>query len=247
VWVTPADMTGIRPGLEVYRNHDHAFLAQVDAGRPVREIEVRFWLEETPQGLALHARDEDGVAAAAELPGGKVPADKPGRAVTTARRQLARTGGTPFTCAGVELAWERPYFLPVGQLNALRREALERLLAARAEARPRMEGRIQRNEAPYPQRRVDYRGNALNHQAVAFYRRHGVEEVEPAAESGLEMEGRVVMRARYCLKHQLGLCDGDPAGRKDPGWTEPLYLVDEDGHRYRLRFRCAACEMEVIY
>jgi hypothetical protein len=44
--------------------------------------------------------------------------------------------------------------------------------------------------------------------------------------------------------HQLGFCDGR-AGRDGP--REPLYLLDADGHRYRLRFDCAACEMEVLF
>ncbi|MBU0609462.1 MAG: hypothetical protein KKI08_16365, partial [Armatimonadetes bacterium] len=87
-------------------------------------------------------------------------------------------------------------------------------------------------------------GNVLNRQAEAFYRRHGVTDIEPAAESGLDMEGRVVMRTRYCVQHQLGLCDG--AGNRTDV-RQPLFLVDADGHRYRLRFRCADCEMEVIY
>jgi hypothetical protein len=52
------------------------------------------------------------------------------------------------------------------------------------------------------------------------------------------------MRTRYCIQHQLGLCDGHrEAGRL----RQPLYLVDDDGHRYPLRFDCGACEMEVLY
>jgi putative protease len=101
-----------------------------------------------------------------------------------------------------------------------------------------------RNQVPFPEERLTYRGNVLNQQARAFYRRHGVEEIEPAAESGLDMAGRVVMRTRYCIQHQLGLCDGSV---KSGRLREPLYLVDEDGHRYRLRFACGDCEMEVIY
>jgi hypothetical protein len=242
--VTPADMAGLHPAMALYRNRDHAFLRQMEGSHPVREIEVQMNLEEAPQGLVLQAQDEDGVVAKATLRAEKVPAKKPTRAEATARRQLARTGGTPFACKRVELAWQQPYFLPVATLNALRRDVLGRLLAARAAARPRMPGRVVRNEAPYPQTRLTYLGNALNQQAVAFYRRHGVEEVAPAAESGLDMEGRVVMRSRYCLKHQLGLCDGTS---QKTDLREPLYLVDEDGHHYRLRFRCADCEMEVLY
>ena len=58
------------------------------------------------------------------------------------------------------------------------------------------------------------------------------------------MTGRVVMRTRYCVQHQLGLCDG--AGNR-ANVRQPLYLIDADGRRYRLRFCCAECEMEVIY
>jgi putative protease len=174
----------------------------------------------------------------------KVPAHKPERAEAIARKQLAKTGETPFSCSAVELAWDQPYFLPVAVFNALRRETLQRLTAARAANRPLMEGEIKRNRVPYPESRLTYRGNVLNQQAAAFYRRHGVEAIAPAAESGLDMEGEVVMRTRYCIKHQLGLCDGRP---RAGGPAEPLSLVDEDGHRYRLRFDCAACEMEVVY
>jgi putative protease len=182
---------------------------------------------------------------------GKEAAHKPAQAEATACRQLEKTGDTPFVAIGVNLAWDRPYFLPVSSLNELRRDVLDRLLDVREANRPRMESPmrrgIERNDVPYPETTLTYRGNVLNRQADAFYRRHGVTDIEPAAESGLDMEGRVVMRTRYCLKHQLGLCSGDPAGRKDPGWAGPLYLVDEDGRRYRLRFRCAECEMEVVY
>jgi putative protease len=89
---------------------------------------------------------------------------------------------------------------------------------------------------------LTYLGNVLNERAAAFYRRHGVQQIEPAAESGLAMEGRQVMRTRYCLLDQLGLCR-----RETPGAVhEPLHLVDEDGRRNRLAFDCSACEMGVF-
>lgn len=244
VAVTPESMAGIEVGRQVYRNRDHAFLRQVEGARPARKISVRLRLESGPEGFRLRAEDEDGNVAIGRLTVEKEVARKPGQAEATARRQLARTGQTPFECVAVELAWERPYFLPVSTLNALRRETLERLEAVRSTNRPLLRGRIEPNQAPYPETTLTYRGNALNRWAVAFYRRHGVEEVAPAAESGLDMAGKVVMRSRYCILHQLGLCDG--AGERQ-ALPEPLYLVDETGHRYRLRFDCDDCEMEVFY
>jgi putative protease len=242
--VVPEQMIGIRTDLQIYRNHDHDFLRQVERSRPSRKIAVRLRLENTSEGFSLHAADEDGNVATGTLAAEKVLAHKPDKVEQTTRRQLGKTGSTPFTCAGVELAWDRVYFLSVAALNSLRRETLDRLSAVRTTNRPVMEGEIVRNELPYPEDTLTYRGNALNRQAVTFYRRHGVVKIAPAAESGLDMRGKVVMRTRYCIRHQLGLCDGT---HKSGGLREPLYLVDETGHRYHLRFQCDDCEMEIVY
>ena len=242
--VTPQDIQGVEPGLLLYRNRDHVFLREVERSQPQRQIAVRLRLESSTQGLILQAEDEDGIIAMGTYGGELEPAQKPKQAESTALRQLTRTGDTPFRCEKLELAWERPYYLPTRTLNALRRETLDRLLAARQAHRPLLRGGVEPNDAPFPQAALDYRGNVLNQRAAAFYRRHGVDQIEPAAESGLDMRDRVVMRTRYCLQHQLGLCDGQDRTRRLPG---PLYLVDEQGHRYPLEFDCARCEMKVLY
>jgi collagenase-like PrtC family protease len=244
VTITPERIAGIGKGLPIYRNHDHTFLRQVERSQPTRKIALRMRLESTPGGFLLHVEDEDGNTATGTLTADKVPAHQPDRAEATTRKQLGKTGNTPFACTGVELAWNRPYFLPVAALNTLRRETLERLSTVRAANRPVMRGQIVRNQVPYPGTILTFRGNALNRQAVAFYQRHGIEEIAPAAESGLDLHGEVVMRTRYCIRQQLGLCDGTHRTGK---LREPLYLVDKDGHRYRLRFNCADCEMEIVY
>ena len=104
--------------------------------------------------------------------------------------------------------------------------------------------KIVKDNTPYPITQLDYTGNVLNQKAATFYRRHGVTSISPAAESGLDMRSKQVMRTRYCLKHQLGLCPKD--GNRS-AYEEPLYLVDEDGRRYELRFNCAACEMAIYF
>jgi collagenase-like PrtC family protease len=242
--VTPQEIAGIREGTRIYRNYDHAFLKRLHASRAERKIAVRLALEETRAGFALTATDEDGNVAVGELMWEKTLAKRPEQALSTAKKQLRKTGDTAFACEGVEIAWDAPYFLPVSALNYLRRETLEKLAAERIRNRPADRTTIRKNDTPYPEKTLSYLGNVLNQEAVAFYRRHGVEEIAPAAESGLDMRGRRVMRARYCLKHQLGLC---PRENDAPPLKEPLYLVDEGGHRYRLRFDCAACEMEVYF
>lgn len=48
-----------------------------------------------------------------------------------ARKQLEKLGGTPFVCENVQAAVEEGVFLPVSALNALRREAVDKLIEAR--------------------------------------------------------------------------------------------------------------------
>ncbi len=246
--VIPNTMHAIRAGARIYRNHDHDFLRRIEETRPERTIGVHFALQEAGGGLALRVEDEDGIDATARLSGEQAVARKPEQAEETARTQLAKTGGTPYRCTSIALAWSRPYFLTFSALNELRREVLERLTAAREAHRPVMSGTVEANDATYPEQALTFRGNVLNEKAASFYRRHGVMTIEPAAESGLDMRGRVVMTTRYCIKEELGWCPRTGAAPEHP---EPLYLIDDRGHSYELRFRCSpdedACGMDVVY
>jgi collagenase-like PrtC family protease len=242
--VVPNAVNGMEPGTRIHRNHDHAFLSWLGKCRPERKIAVKLRLGETVEGVFLSAVDEDGNAATSALEIAKDKAQKPEQALAITHTQLRKMGGTEFTCAGLEVDWQGVYFVPLSTLNALRRRTLEKLTAAREQNRPMLDRTISRNNVPYPEEQLTYLGNVLNQQAAAFYRRHGVTHIAPAAESGLDMRGKRVMRTRYCIKHQLGFChrEGDV-----PRLREPLYLVDEDGHEYELHFDCAACEMEVFF
>ncbi len=237
--ITPNSMESIRPGLQLYRNHDHTFLQAVERAQVTRAIAVSMVFAETSAGFALTVTDEDGISATATLNGEKVLAQKPELAEKTIRQQLVKTGDSIFACAEVSVTWAAAYFLPVGALNALRRDALAQLLAARAAARPCLAPAPRREDFPYPATALTFESNVLNARAAAFYRKHNVTTIEPAAESGLELAGRRVMRTRYCILRQLGAC------RQTTRHAGPLFLVDEAGRKYELRFDCAACEMEV--
>lgn len=237
----PDRLDGIEKDTLIHRNHDHEFLSRVNKSRPERRIDAVLTLRETNGGLSLTATDEDGNRADSEMPIDKAPADKPDQAMENATKQLAKTGGTDFSCAGVELELSRAWFLPISALNALRREVLEKLARAREENRPIETGGPIRNGAPYPHRTLSFEGNVLNRKARAFYERHGVASIEPAAESGLDLRGRRVMTTRYCIRRQLGMCSR--FGGSDR--SGPLRLIDDEGRELDLRFDCKECMMEV--
>jgi putative protease len=242
--VYPDKMAQITEGTVVFRNHDHLFVRQLESDPAERRVRPQLTLRECPEGLTLSAVDEDGIRAAFSSPVVKKAAEKPDLARATMERQLSKLGHTEFACESVAIELPVPYFVPVSFLNGLRREAIRRLVEERERNRPRPTGAAITNEVPYPEKALAYTGNVLNRKAEAFYRRHGVTSIEAAAESGLDMNGRVVMRTKHCLKEELGLCGKDRAAE---GIEEPLYLVDEDGRTYLLEFTCEDCSMVVYF
>lgn len=242
--VFPDRMADLTVGTLIYRNYDHEFISAVEKSKTTRKIRLRFRLAASLKGLALFAQDEDGNEAMAAVDMGKVPAEKPEQAMETIERQLRKMGGTDYECIFVRNDLPEPYFIPVGVLNALRRDALESLSQQRLADYPRQRGGALVNDFPYPASELTFQGNVLNQKADQFYRRHGVRKIEPAAEAGLDLHGRKVMTTKHCIKHQLGWCPKDhPAVHP----AEPLALVDEQGNVFPLRFNCKECEMEVYF
>ena len=220
--VVPDKMDGIEPGTVIHRNHDHEFLTRLRRSRPERRIAVRFRVS----GSTLAAIDEDGnrVEMAFDAP----PAAKPERALETLRRQLEKTGETEFACAGVEVEGAAP-FLPVSALNALRREALERLRAERERNRPKPERAMVPNDAP-----VSGAGAAVDGER-AQPARGGV--LPPARRGERRAGGRKRPGYARAQGHDHALLRTGAAGMC--GAQAPLMLVDDEGRRLELRFDCA--------
>jgi putative protease len=247
--VFPQKLAGLATGTRVFRNHDHAFAAQIAKSHPTRKIAVELWLRDADSGIVVEATDEDGVRAQASLACARVAALKPEQARTAVAQQLGKLGDTDFTASRIEIAWATPLHLLASQVNTLRRALAADLVAARAHARPVQRTVVEPNDVPFPETRLSYLANVLNRKAAAFYRRHQVETIEPAAESGLDLSGRTVMTTRYCLKDQLGFCPRAGGTQAQLAPPEPWFLVDDEQRRLRLRFHCNErnCTMEILY
>nr|MDA8131910.1 DUF3656 domain-containing protein [Elusimicrobiota bacterium] len=155
------------------------------------------------------------------------------------RKQLSRLGETDYYLESLDIKLSRPYFLPVAALNDLRRDALAALgKAAAALPVPREEAKLVPTAHPYPEEKLDFRGNVLNSKAAAFYKRHGVKEIGMAAEGGADLSGKPLMTTRFCIRRRLGLCRKGKA-------VEPLFMEDAEGRKFRLEFDCARCVMEL--
>ncbi|HEX7597033.1 MAG TPA: U32 family peptidase [Polyangia bacterium] len=247
--VFPEKLGGIERGVRVFRNHDHAFVSQIGRSKNQRRIAVNLRLAEGAAGLRLEATDEDGVTAGFEMDGDRVAADKPDQARQMLERQLAKLGDSEFCAARVDLDGLPMPHVPLAMVNALRRGLVDELRRERARLRPTRAASHAPNQVPFPETELSFLGNVLNQKAAAFYRRHGVGPIEPAAESGLDLHGRRVMTTRLCIKYELRLCPraSHHVARALP--AEPWFIVDDQGRRLRLEFRCARpdCMMEILY
>ncbi len=237
---TPAQLPA---GTALHRNLDHAYRAAVERSRPRRAIPVSIAIAAGGPGeLRVSAVDADGVEASATLAGPFAAARDPAATRAAISRQLARTGDTEFEAVVVD-AGDGTQHLSLSTLNALRRSLLAELRAARERARPRPQRPSPAEPPPrWPAAPLDYRANVLNGVAAQFLARHGAVVTERAAESGVDLTGRVVMTTRYCLLHELGGC---PAAGGTRLGTPPYALLDDEGHRLELLVDCGRCEMEV--
>ncbi len=233
-------------GATLFRNRDQAFERALEKDSAERRISLKPVLTETDDAFVLTLTDEDGVTASAALPRseqiGSELAQNPAQALAKLKENLGKFGNTMFVAEPVEMQLSQAWFLPVSAVNALRREATEKLEAARLASHPRpprAEPAV--NPVPYPQEELTYLGNVFNAKARAFYEKHGVKLIEEAYEAGNEKGMVSLMITRHCLRYSFNLCPKEVKHLK----PDPMTLMNGN-EKLILKFDCKACEMHVI-
>jgi 23S rRNA 5-hydroxycytidine C2501 synthase len=240
--IYPRDRPSLPPGTMVYRNLDTAFLAELARSSGCRKLSVRLQLTAVAEGLQLMVCDEDGVVSTATLETSPQPAKSSADLSETAIRQLRKIGGTPFVVGEVKVELPAGVYYAGRLFNELRRQALENHLERRLEEYRVEKTVIAGNDFPWPETSLGYSDNIANHQALAFYRRHGVSTITEEGLEAAQAKACQLMTCKYCLRAQLSLCPrltGQGAGN-----AEPLLLADDAGE-YLLTFLCDRCEMTV--
>ena len=125
-------------GIREDKNEDPAWLAAVRQTYETVEtglVDVRFTAEITARGSYLTVPDPEG-----RLCGVRGPVPQQARNLDLTEEalslRLAKTGGTPYRCAGVQATVEPGLMLSAADINAMRREALNQLTAQRARRDP---------------------------------------------------------------------------------------------------------------
>jgi len=244
-----SELPGLKAGVALNRNRDHVWDQALLKPSATRRIDIWMTLAETTSGLELTLTDSEGCTASARVDLALEPAKNPERAEATLTESLGKLGNTIFNAIDIQLALSQPWFVPAGTINALRREAVEKLEAVRVESwQPALRRAEVEPPVPYPETELSFLANVYNPAARAFYERHGVKVIKPAFEAHEEAGEVPVMITKHCLRYSFKLCPKQAkgvTGVQGQVRAEPLMLVNSND-QYRLEFDCRPCEMHVM-
>lgn len=226
--IFPNKFDKIPVGTVIYRNFNSKFEKQLQNSKTKRRIGVEFLYD---KGI-LHATDEDKNEVAMEVLHNEI-AKNAEKMKENFINQLNKTGDSDFYTISVKINEELP-FIPISEINNLRRSILEKLIEERLN---NYEREIQQplKYVPFPEEILDYRANIHNQNAKEFYEKCGCKVTQMSYESS-KPKNVELMRTKHCLKYAFDMC-------KAP---EELFLIDEKGKKYQLKFDCKNCEMVVI-
>ena len=243
--VVPNTFKPLKPGTVIYRNSDANFNRLVEReDSAIRKIGVTLHFTETTTGFQLVAKDEDGHESVSSFEAEKEVAKNEESTIPNIKKNLSKTGNTPFIVDDIQVTCSNNWFLPISKINEIRRIVLEQLIDVRVTEYHRIELPITKTDHPYPVSQLDFTYNVSNQMARNFYKRHGVTDIEKAFELQWDPGKSRVMVTKYCVKYELGKCarfQRDTMGEKV---VEPLILKQGE-LEYKLKFNCKPCEMEI--
>ena len=259
-------------GARIFRNIDAAFEKEIEKNPCRRELLVNVSLDCRKSGvISVSAISEDSREVCFEVEHGGQIAENRERMEAMFASQISKSAGH-YRFHLSELLSDGPLpFMSASALNGIRRSLAEELdkhcclkkdiLCRLPGCNPHMHkspdgddlagGRnvSQKSDSPLPFDRVTYKQNIANKLSAQIYREAGAEISEQAYELS-HRPGAELMRTKYCIRHELGIC---PVHQKGPGQNLPAHLRDikpstrlfllNNGRRLALHFDCTNCEM----
>ena len=239
----------IFPGARIYRNIDTAFEKEMDRKPCIREIKVGVKMSFYGGQGHADALSEDGRYVRAVFETGGQAADNQERMQGMIASQISKSvGHYRFEVKEIQSDGVLP-FMAASALNGVRRslaEELDKMVCNKRDILHKTPDKESCENIAY-MKDASYRFNISNKLAELLYSDTGVKSIEKAYE--LEHQAHAeLMRTKYCVRHELGLCPKQQRGKKasnpEASTASPLYILN-NGQRFTLAFDCRNCEMIV--
>ena len=231
-------------GARIYRNIDISFEKEIDRKPCIREIKVNVTVGFLDGKGWASAETEDGRKVRIDFDPGDQIADNQERMKGMIMSQIGKSAGHyRFSASEIKSDCRLP-FLSASALNGIRRslaEELDKLPCIKRDILHKTSGR-ESYENNIHVKDASYRFNISNKLAEKLYRDAGIETFERAYELEHQKDAEL-MRTKYCVRHELGLCPKQQRG-KQVSAASPLYILN-NGQRFVLKFDCRNCEMIV--
>ena len=219
----------LKPGTLIYRNYDYEFDKIISNAKTKRKIAVNIEYNNS----ILKVVDEDGYFVEYKISENQ-PSKNPQKMLENFKKQISKTGESFFYVENINIIDELP-FIPVSGINEIRRYMLDNLVKIRLKNYKR-EKQPPLKYFKYINTYADYKENIHNKEAEDFYKKCNCLVNEYSVESSNKFKEKELMRTKHCLKYAFNLC-------KSP---KKLYLIDEKGKKYKLKFDCKNCEMVIF-
>lgn len=226
-------------GAEIRRTFDNDWQKKLAKPTAKRSIALDLTITEN----YLCGIDERGVQVVVPLDSDKMEAETR----MYPEKVLGKLGNTIYYLRNFENHLYPNTYIPASQLNQLKRTLLDALDNANNETYKFDYRRREDFSLPYFERELDEEGNVSNSLAKKFYEDHGAQIREMAIEAtGDDSAGKIVMRTRYCVRRELGICKKyKKSGNIKQNFREPFMIVS-GVNMFQVEFDCAKCEMRII-
>ncbi|MCT7940584.1 peptidase U32 family protein [Shewanella holmiensis] len=231
----------LKVGVMMFRNFDHKFESTLNKDSASRKISVDMQFFDTDDGVAISLTDAHGISASVSLQCEKQAANDQAKSAANLKKQLGKLGSTDFVANKINLLAEQVWFLPSSVVNELRRDAVDALMLARANAYQRPARWLHDKNARFPQKSLSFLSNVANEQARSFYEQHGVIQMEDTYEKNKVLHDAPLMVTKHCLRYSFNLCPKEVEGIK----ADPMFL-DVGKDKLKLVFDCQKCEMMIV-
>lgn len=228
--ITPNKKLFLKRGMKVYRNIDTKFNKTLENSKTIRKLDVNFIVFKDK----IQVINENNVKVEIELENSE-KANNQQMMKDNFIKALSKTGDSPYLALSIKFETQELSFLPVSKINELRNELLEKL-SEKILSRYQTKKQKPVNLVQFPLLKGDYRLNVHNNSAKEFYEDCACEVCQSSFEKLKDKSGCELIRTRHCLKRASIGCDK----------TDELFLVDEKGVKFPLKFDCKNCEMVIL-
>ncbi len=231
------------PGAVIFRNINAAFEREIEkqaCSRAIRAVvSLSFQFKDGLWTVCAMALSEDGRRAEVSFEAGEQNANNMERMSEMIKGQIGKSsGGYLFTVEDFDTSEGLP-FMNSAFLNGIRRRLAEILDSLPCGRKDILLRELKNTSPKLAPTQITYKANSANRLSQEVYRSAGASSVEAAFEL-THTPAAELMRTKYCIRHELGLCpkhQGAKAGNT-------LFLLN-NGRRFALHFDCAKCEMTV--